>query len=172
MEISLRTVEQEGAPSALRYPSPPEPPGLPKPTPPEAESVDPIDENPRAIWYVRPPTGGQYGPADGEVMRQWLAEGRISVNSLVWREGWDQWEEAIQVFPQLNPGASAQATPATPTTSTIPPTGVIKPLERRGSVDEVAAPPSVAGGGWLWLALGAVAVFAAVAAVAIYFAVR
>src|SRR5262245_22611632 len=43
-----------------------------------AEADDPIAEAPAAIWYVRPPTGGQYGPARGEVMRKWLAEGRVS----------------------------------------------------------------------------------------------
>ena len=26
---------------------------------------DPIAEAPDAVWYVRPPTGGQFGPADG-----------------------------------------------------------------------------------------------------------
>src|SRR5262245_51455506 len=30
---------------------------------------DPIAEAPAAIWYVRPPTGGQYGPAKGDIMR-------------------------------------------------------------------------------------------------------
>src|SRR5207249_3997580 len=39
---------------------------------------DPIAEAPAAIWYVRPPTGGQYGPARGDIMRKWLSEGRVS----------------------------------------------------------------------------------------------
>ena len=34
-------------------------------------------------------------------MRGWLQEGRISADSLVWREGWRNWQEAIGVFPQL-----------------------------------------------------------------------
>src|SRR5438132_4369929 len=42
---------------------------------------DPIAEAPAAIWYVRPPTGGQYGPARGEVMRKWIAEGRVDRKS-------------------------------------------------------------------------------------------
>jgi hypothetical protein len=46
---------------------------------------DPIAEAPAATWYVRPPGGGQYGPARGEVMRKWIAEGRVSSDSLVWR---------------------------------------------------------------------------------------
>src|SRR5690349_17915366 len=28
---------------------------------------DPIAEAPAAIWYVRPPSGGQYGPARGDI---------------------------------------------------------------------------------------------------------
>jgi hypothetical protein len=53
------------------------------------------------IWYVRPPTGGQFGPATTEILRNWLAEGRISTDTLVWREGWRDWLEAGGVFPQL-----------------------------------------------------------------------
>lgn len=62
---------------------------------------NPIDEAPEAVWYVRPPAGGQYGPARGEVMRKWMTEGRVSGDSLVWREGWDDWRNAIEVFPTL-----------------------------------------------------------------------
>lgn len=60
---------------------------------------DPVDEAPDAVWYVRPPSGGQYGPARGEVMRKWMTEGRVSRDSLIWREGWNDWQLAGQVFP-------------------------------------------------------------------------
>ena len=53
------------------------------------------------IWYVRPPSGGQFGPAAGDLMRTWLSEGRVSADSLVWREGWRDWQEAGTVFPKL-----------------------------------------------------------------------
>jgi hypothetical protein len=33
-------------------------------------------------------------------MRAWLGEGRITPDSLVWREGWRDWKEAIAVFPE------------------------------------------------------------------------
>ena len=46
--------------------------------------------------------GGQYGPAKTDVMRSWLAEGRISGDTYVWREGWPDWREAERVFPQLS----------------------------------------------------------------------
>jgi len=69
-----------------------------------APQSDPIAEAPGASWYVRPPAGGQYGPAAGEVFRQWLSEGRVSAESLVWRDGWPDWRRADTVFSQL--GAS------------------------------------------------------------------
>ena len=53
------------------------------------------------IWYVRPPSGGQFGPAAGDLMRGWITEGRVSADSLVWREGWRDWQEAAIVFPKL-----------------------------------------------------------------------
>jgi hypothetical protein len=66
-----------------------------------AAAHDPIAEAPDAVWYVRPPTGGQFGPADGTIMRRWLNEGRVSADALVWREGWPEWKTAGPVFPSL-----------------------------------------------------------------------
>lgn len=63
--------------------------------------ADPIAEAPDAVWYVRPPSGGQYGPARGDVMRRWVDEGRVSADSMVWREGWSDWQTAGPVFPTL-----------------------------------------------------------------------
>jgi hypothetical protein len=69
--------------------------------PPTPSSTDPIAEAPDARWYVRPPSGGQYGPARGEILRRWIAEGRVSNDSLVWREGWADWREAGHLFGAL-----------------------------------------------------------------------
>mgnify|MGYP003871068147 CR=1 FL=1 len=60
---------------------------------------DPFEQSPNAIWYVCPPTGGQFGPATNEVMRSWLAEGRVPPDSMVWRDGWVEWKTAAEVFP-------------------------------------------------------------------------
>jgi len=62
--------------------------------------LDALAQAPEAIWYVRPPSGGQYGPASSKVMQAWLAEGRITPDSQVWREGWKDWRQAIEVFPE------------------------------------------------------------------------
>jgi hypothetical protein len=74
--------------------------------PPPPGNADPIAEAPNAVWYVRPPSGGQYGPASGEIMRKWIGEGRVSADSLIWREGWPEWKTAASQFPEMA-GASA-----------------------------------------------------------------
>ena len=67
-------------------------------------AADPLAEAGDVVWYVRPASGGQFGPASGEVMRSWLDQGRVGVDSLVWREGWPDWQQAAKVFPQLGAG--------------------------------------------------------------------
>ncbi len=57
-----------------------------------------IKEAPQAIWYVRPPSGGQYGPAEGTLFNNWLQDNRVSADSFVWRDGWPQWQLAGDVF--------------------------------------------------------------------------
>lgn len=81
-------------------------------TEPAPEADDPIAAAPEAVWYVRPPSGGQYGPADGEIMRRWLDEGRISAESLVWREGWSDWRTGESAFPSLRRAAPNTGSPA------------------------------------------------------------
>ena len=44
----------------------------------------------------------QYGPASGDVLRSWIRERRIGPQTYVWREGWDIWYRAEQVFPNLD----------------------------------------------------------------------
>lgn len=91
----------------------------PAQAPPAAGGViDPLAEAPSVVWYVRPPGGGQFGPASGEVMRSWINDGRVSPDSLVWREGWRDWQEASATFPQLGapqaaPGPGTFAVAAT-----------------------------------------------------------
>jgi hypothetical protein len=71
--------------------------------------MDPIAEAPHAIWYVQPPSGGQYGPASGDIMRTWISEGRVTRDSLVWREGWADWQLAGPLFPGLASGPTVMA---------------------------------------------------------------
>jgi len=64
---------------------------------------DPLADANTATWFVRPPSGGQFGPATADVMRIWLAEGRVTADTLVWREGWRDWQQAGNVLSQLSP---------------------------------------------------------------------
>lgn len=95
-----------------------------------AAADDPIAEAPAAIWYVRPPSGGQYGPARGEIMRRWIAEGRVSSDSLVWREGWTDWQNAGKLFPVLQAAGTAAAVQATAT----PAVSTTVPISSRSSL--------------------------------------
>lgn len=76
-----------------------------------SDRSDPLADPSEVVWYVRPPSGGQYGPATREVMRKWIREGRVSPDSLVWREGWRDWKEAVAVFPQLSTSDASDTLP-------------------------------------------------------------
>jgi hypothetical protein len=105
-------------------------------TPPATptKAVDPLAEAPGAKWYVSPPGGGQFGPAGGDLMRTWIAEGRVTADSLVWREGWDDWAEASTVLPDVvPPETAAYLPPSTPAeTLPIPTITISEPMRTTG----------------------------------------
>lgn len=80
----------------------------PEPVTPEAVPASTTAAGPTnaAQWYVRPPAGGQYGPANDELIKSWIAEYRITPSTLVWRDGWPQWKNASEVFPELSDAAA------------------------------------------------------------------
>ncbi|HWH68011.1 MAG TPA: DUF4339 domain-containing protein [Candidatus Sulfotelmatobacter sp.] len=56
--------------------------------------------------------GKEYGPVSAEVMRQWLAEGRLNTQTRVLLEGTTEWK-ALGEFPELTgPGPQLGAPPA------------------------------------------------------------
>jgi len=78
---------------------------------PAAYGGDPLSEVPTAQWYVRPPAGGQFGPATNDIMRSWIAEGRVVADALVWRDDWPQWQSAADVFPSVRKPIPPSASP-------------------------------------------------------------
>ncbi|MEN6449348.1 MAG: GYF domain-containing protein [Thermoguttaceae bacterium] len=94
----------------------------PADAPPPVKPTDVLTEAGDVVWYIRPASGGQFGPANADVMRSWIAEGRVGPDSLVWCEGWRDWREASDVFPQLS------ATEAFPGLETIVPEAITTPL--------------------------------------------
>lgn len=71
------------------------------PADPAPPATDPLSDSADLVWYVRPPSGGQYGPATSPIMRAWISEGRVPPDALVWREGWRDWRQASTVFSHL-----------------------------------------------------------------------
>ncbi len=61
------------------------------------------------VWFVRPAAGGQFGPASGKLLQQWMTEGRVTGDSYVWCQGWDDWQLAAEVFPAVSGTFSADA---------------------------------------------------------------
>ncbi len=72
-----------------------------------------------AVWYIRPPSGGQYGPATGEMLRGWISEARVTPTSLVWRDGWAQWRSAAETLAEF--GATSSPVPTPPSKAVVRP---------------------------------------------------
>lgn len=69
-----------------------------------------------SVWYVRPPSGGEYGPATASVFQGWIQEHRVTPDSFIWKDGWPDWQLASTVLPnhfsgQAAPSATPPATP-------------------------------------------------------------
>ncbi|GAB5512636.1 DUF4339 domain-containing protein [Rhodopirellula baltica] len=104
--IERPKVEKKARPKSEKRPADP---ATAEPTKPEEILGDST-----AVWYVRPPSGGQYGPADGPTMKQWISEGRIADSAMLWRDGWPDWKSAGEILRQLNhkgPTIAAQPAP-------------------------------------------------------------
>ncbi|MCG8449461.1 MAG: DUF4339 domain-containing protein [Pirellulales bacterium] len=73
-------------------------------------------------WYVRAASGGQYGPATTEIMRGWVAEGRVTADSWVWRPGWPEWRTGNEALTLLGGSAATDSSvqPPTETTDALP----------------------------------------------------
>lgn len=46
------------------------------------------------VWYIRPVSGGQFGPVNDDELCAWIADGRLTADSYVWRAGWPDWLKA------------------------------------------------------------------------------
>jgi len=106
-----------------------------------------LTDDPEAAWYVRPSSGGQYGPAGGDKLAQWIEEGRVATSSLVWRDGWPQWRSAAEAFPDLAtkmPQASRAETVArvvATASRAVPRTGI--PTSPTGEAIELTGDPTI-----------------------------
>lgn len=62
-------------------------------------------------WNVQIADGQQFGPVSRAELDTWMAEGRLNAECQVLQEGWDQWQWADQVFPQLAAAAGGGVAP-------------------------------------------------------------
>jgi hypothetical protein len=70
-------------------------------------------------------------------MRKWVAEGRVSGDSLVWREGFPEWKTAGQLFPSLaGVGAPAPAAGPPPPPADVAPIPTVTKTTRKLSAYE------------------------------------
>lgn len=60
-------------------------------------------------WYLRFPSGRQFGPVVTQVIEEWMREGRADGESLVCPEGQDEWYHLADVFPDLMEGGKGTA---------------------------------------------------------------
>ncbi|MBM3964725.1 MAG: DUF4339 domain-containing protein [Planctomycetes bacterium] len=92
-----------------------------------------------ARWFVRPPSGGQYGPATTPMLVDWIAERRITADSFLWREGMESWLSAVELIPErFGPIPVAPVSAASNTTIT-PANEVANELFREASPGSMAS---------------------------------
>ena len=83
---------------------------------PSVEALPAAAKPPGAVaedaWYVRPPAGGQFGPATSAEFAQWIRQGRVLPNAHVWRAGWPDWRRASDAGGELPAPLPVVAPPA------------------------------------------------------------
>lgn len=120
----------------------------PKAAPAKRQSVPEATPTAEPHWHVRPPSGGEYGPASDELIRTWISEYRVTPSSQLKRSDWKEWRVASEVFPDLLPKSNPTSTPAAPSTQ---PAAIgasapaPKPNSATPSIDQAAAqgPPDL-----------------------------
>lgn len=63
--------------------------------------ADPLKANPDLVWYLRHKRLGEKGPLRARQIEEMLEAGQIRAGHIVWREDWNDWVPAEDVFPSL-----------------------------------------------------------------------
>lgn len=66
----------------------------------------------REQWHVQTEDGQQYGPVSRQELDQWYADGRITADTQLLKDGGDQWQWATDIYPDLLPQDQAPAASA------------------------------------------------------------
>src|SRR5262249_4053807 len=62
-----------------------------------------MTQSSNASWYASLPNGTTVGPISAGAVLQGLQQGQFTADSLVWRDGWGQWQPLSTVLSQLTP---------------------------------------------------------------------
>ena len=57
-------------------------------------------------WHVKTNDGQQYGPVSKTELDGWVTDGRLDAECQVLQDGWEQWQWADELYPQLKNGAA------------------------------------------------------------------
>jgi hypothetical protein len=63
------------------------------------------------VWYVRPASGGQFGPLTSDEFSTWITGGRVTPDAYLWRAGWPDWRTASDSADELPVALAAFAAP-------------------------------------------------------------
>jgi len=74
------------------------------PEPPPGEPLLPASKS-GAPWYASLANGTTAGPMSAGAVLSGLKQGQFSTDSLVWRDGWSQWQPLGSVLSQMSPPA-------------------------------------------------------------------
>ncbi len=95
----------------------------------QQSNLDAVLGGTSVTWYVRPSSGGQFGPADGPTLAQWISEGRVADTAMLWRDGWPEWRIARSVLAAKTAADQPRvesAAPSPPVKKSTPATALIK----------------------------------------------
>ena len=65
------------------------------------DGPDPIQEDPRKVWYIRNHKHSEIGPIPGSQLQQMLDDKKVLPGSYLWREDWEDWEKGEAIFSSL-----------------------------------------------------------------------
>jgi hypothetical protein len=108
----------------------------PSAAPPIAVVVDAPPQG-VAAWHLRSATGEQLGPLSELQFRASIAAGRVTAETLVWREGWREWKPARSVAELLPTPLVATPIAAAAVAAPAEPVAVV--AEVPSAVEEVVA---------------------------------
>lgn len=119
--------------------------------PPKADRSPPpvrSDLRDEVEWYVRIPGGEQFGPASSDEFRDWVEQGRVGTDCMVWRQGWKDWKSwdtarpLVQVSAPSRPIA-AERKPQTRATSAAVVASDVPAFNSSETAPQASTPPEL-----------------------------